>query len=368
MSRAPAARDLSPARAYTGLPYAPSSNAMYQSASKRNRGSGSPPREGQIGGVSLLPDSVITQPGQPHWPPAVTRPQPLPSHSDARDPQHWSHKEDSIYQSSIPRNQGGHSKRKTGSEEDEVGSPNQSEHVDHGSSGTGEEAERKDSDTAKQGASRNVGNTSNVAESDGEKRCTSCGTSNSPEWRKGPTGQKTLCNACGLRFSRSVSRQQKKENKARVGQQQQSQTTGQQANVSIQSGTTVRPPEEDYPERGRGIAGSGPAENAQRRSESHPRQSMSGYGTSAVANQPSYQVDSEPPRSSMHSSPSSRNAVDIPYIGYGHHTARTIASMGWGKPPDQSSALPRLSYEGSRSGVSNGIARNVTHAASHQPR
>ncbi|CAO1632308.1 unnamed protein product [Parajaminaea phylloscopi] len=49
----------------------------------------------------------------------------------------------------------------------------------------------------------------------GEKRCTSCGTSESPEWRKGPTGQKSLCNACGLRFSRSVSRRQKKEAGAR---------------------------------------------------------------------------------------------------------------------------------------------------------
>lgn len=32
--------------------------------------------------------------------------------------------------------------------------------------------------------------------------CTDCGTSNSPEWRKGPMGAKTLCNACGLRWSK----------------------------------------------------------------------------------------------------------------------------------------------------------------------
>ncbi len=32
--------------------------------------------------------------------------------------------------------------------------------------------------------------------------CSECGKRNSPEWRRGPTGQKTLCNACGLRFSR----------------------------------------------------------------------------------------------------------------------------------------------------------------------
>ena len=29
------------------------------------------------------------------------------------------------------------------------------------------------------------------------KACESCGTINSPEWRKGPSGVKSLCNACG---------------------------------------------------------------------------------------------------------------------------------------------------------------------------
>ncbi|KAG8937283.1 hypothetical protein FRC02_000053 [Tulasnella sp. 418] len=39
--------------------------------------------------------------------------------------------------------------------------------------------------------------------SPGVQRCITCGTVNSPEWRKGPSGKKELCNACGLRFSRS---------------------------------------------------------------------------------------------------------------------------------------------------------------------
>lgn len=30
--------------------------------------------------------------------------------------------------------------------------------------------------------------------------CTDCGTLDSPEWRKGPNGPKTLCNACGCRY------------------------------------------------------------------------------------------------------------------------------------------------------------------------
>ncbi|KAI5478202.1 GATA-binding transcription factor [Pseudohyphozyma bogoriensis] len=41
------------------------------------------------------------------------------------------------------------------------------------------------------------------------KACESCGTINSPEWRKGPSGTKSLCNACGLRYARSIARQQK---------------------------------------------------------------------------------------------------------------------------------------------------------------
>ncbi|OBT96487.1 blue light receptor [Pseudogymnoascus verrucosus] len=32
--------------------------------------------------------------------------------------------------------------------------------------------------------------------------CTDCGTLDSPEWRKGPEGPKTLCNACGLRWAK----------------------------------------------------------------------------------------------------------------------------------------------------------------------
>ncbi|KAJ1985530.1 hypothetical protein H4R33_003970 [Dimargaris cristalligena] len=35
-----------------------------------------------------------------------------------------------------------------------------------------------------------------------EHVCTDCGTVESPEWRKGPQGPKTLCNACGLRWAK----------------------------------------------------------------------------------------------------------------------------------------------------------------------
>ncbi|KAG1343249.1 hypothetical protein G6F62_004849 [Rhizopus arrhizus] len=42
-----------------------------------------------------------------------------------------------------------------------------------------------------------------------EKKCEICGASTSPEWRKGPSGHKTLCNACGLRYARLVAKQEK---------------------------------------------------------------------------------------------------------------------------------------------------------------
>ncbi|CAO3598748.1 unnamed protein product [Absidia cylindrospora] len=42
------------------------------------------------------------------------------------------------------------------------------------------------------------------------KSCESCHTTHSPEWRRGPSGHRTLCNACGLRYSRSLARQEQR--------------------------------------------------------------------------------------------------------------------------------------------------------------
>ncbi|KAG8859383.1 blue light receptor [Tulasnella sp. 330] len=38
--------------------------------------------------------------------------------------------------------------------------------------------------------------------------CVTCGRTDSPEWRKGPLGPKTLCNACGLRHSKRTKKRQ----------------------------------------------------------------------------------------------------------------------------------------------------------------
>ncbi|KAJ5934885.1 hypothetical protein N7466_004432 [Penicillium verhagenii] len=54
----------------------------------------------------------------------------------------------------------------------------------------------------------------NLQEGDRRKRlkgqhvCSDCGTADSPEWRKGPNGPKTLCNACGLRWSKKEKKRQ----------------------------------------------------------------------------------------------------------------------------------------------------------------
>jgi len=37
--------------------------------------------------------------------------------------------------------------------------------------------------------------------------CRHCGTTETPEWRRGPDGRKSLCNACGLYFSKMVKRE-----------------------------------------------------------------------------------------------------------------------------------------------------------------
>ncbi|RAH45156.1 GATA transcription factor LreB [Aspergillus brunneoviolaceus CBS 621.78] len=57
-------------------------------------------------------------------------------------------------------------------------------------------------------ASRGVGDGDRRKRLKGEYMCTDCGTSDSPEWRKGPEGPKTLCNACGLRWAKKEKKRQ----------------------------------------------------------------------------------------------------------------------------------------------------------------
>ncbi|WRT69488.1 uncharacterized protein IL334_006474 [Kwoniella shivajii] len=55
-------------------------------------------------------------------------------------------------------------------------------------------------------------------EGEGMHVCVTCGRTDSPEWRKGPLGPKTLCNACGLRWAKRNSTQPtRKDKKPNVG-------------------------------------------------------------------------------------------------------------------------------------------------------
>ncbi|CED84071.1 GATA-4/5/6 transcription factors [Phaffia rhodozyma] len=63
----------------------------------------------------------------------------------------------------------------------------------------------------------------------GVDKCASCGLTESPEWRKGETGLKDLCNACGLRYARLLA---KRSGKLRArGKKQASQSNGQSWDV-----------------------------------------------------------------------------------------------------------------------------------------
>lgn len=59
--------------------------------------------------------------------------------------------------------------------------------------------EQSRSDDAKKDADAEVEEEAD-AEASVMRRCTHCGSHKTPQWRAGPRGPKTLCNACGVRF------------------------------------------------------------------------------------------------------------------------------------------------------------------------
>ncbi|KAK4509061.1 uncharacterized protein ATC70_007411 [Mucor velutinosus] len=52
------------------------------------------------------------------------------------------------------------------------------------------------------------------------KMCTQCQSTDSPEWRKGPNGPKELCNACGLRYAKTLAAKKTDSNSQQPSQQQ----------------------------------------------------------------------------------------------------------------------------------------------------
>ncbi|KAK4056060.1 hypothetical protein OIO90_002791 [Microbotryomycetes sp. JL221] len=74
------------------------------------------------------------------------------------------------------------------------------------------------------------GGSTRSTKSNGGRGCANCGKMDSPEWRAGPTGQKTLCNACGLRWAKS--QRQASEAAAPASGAQQSPPSTSSAGVS----------------------------------------------------------------------------------------------------------------------------------------
>jgi len=50
-------------------------------------------------------------------------------------------------------------------------------------------------------------------------RCHSCNRNETPEWRRGPDGARTLCNACGLHYAKLTRKQNMKQNQGSGGSQ-----------------------------------------------------------------------------------------------------------------------------------------------------
>ncbi|KAJ7194150.1 hypothetical protein GGX14DRAFT_586965, partial [Mycena pura] len=44
------------------------------------------------------------------------------------------------------------------------------------------------------------------------RKCHSCQTRETPEWRRGPDGVRTLCNACGLQYVKLLRKRKKEAN------------------------------------------------------------------------------------------------------------------------------------------------------------
>ena len=62
---------------------------------------------------------------------------------------------------------------------------------------------------------------------DGVKCCTKCGATKTPQWREGPYGPKTLCNACGVKRTRKLRAEQEGQKRRRVSTSKQKKKSAQ---------------------------------------------------------------------------------------------------------------------------------------------
>lgn len=59
-----------------------------------------------------------------------------------------------------------------------------------------------------------------------EKTCAMCQTKRTPEWRRGPSGNRDLCNSCGLRWAKQVRNAAQTQAQAQAQQAQKAQSVG----------------------------------------------------------------------------------------------------------------------------------------------
>ena len=49
--------------------------------------------------------------------------------------------------------------------------------------------------------------------------CLKCGTHQTPQWRIGPQGPRTMCNACGVKYKKELKERERKEKERKARQQ-----------------------------------------------------------------------------------------------------------------------------------------------------
>ncbi|GAA6002185.1 uncharacterized protein JCM10292_000797 [Rhodotorula paludigena] len=69
-----------------------------------------------------------------------------------------------------------------------------------------------------------------------QRACANCGRTSSAEWRSGPTGPKTLCNACGLRWSKAKSQAAAAEKKRKEAEEREKAAAAAAAAAAVAQG------------------------------------------------------------------------------------------------------------------------------------
>ncbi|KAJ6617004.1 hypothetical protein B0H10DRAFT_1347260 [Mycena sp. CBHHK59/15] len=70
---------------------------------------------------------------------------------------------------------------------------------------------------ASAGADTGHGSAQDGNHSGGTQKCLGCGATSTPEWRRGPLGPRTLCNACGLVYAKLVKKRMREDVRAASG-------------------------------------------------------------------------------------------------------------------------------------------------------